>query len=123
MTGLAHVEECVRNVAYNAQAGTYNLDGVDLSWRPKFDDAWWKKHNRRILEQYFILSKDGEIIGIQSDALPRLLELSMLIPECLFSSGLPEKVGTLTGAEKYALLVLVYNLAPSIYGVEKRSCS
>lgn len=43
----------------------------------------------------------------------------MLIPECLFSSGLPEKVGTLTGAEKYALLVLVYNLAPSIYGVEK----
>ncbi|WP_455044755.1 DUF4474 domain-containing protein [Lancefieldella rimae] len=119
MTGLAHVEECIRNVAYNAQTGTYNLDGVDLSWRPKFDDAWWKKHNRRILEQYFILSKDGEIIGIQSDALPRLLELSMLIPECLFSSGLPEKVGTLTGAEKYALLVLVYNLAPSIYGVEK----
>lgn len=116
---LAAAAVALEAVGFDSATGTFDLGGIDLSWVTEADDtAYWKNHDRAILEKYFTFDQNGNVNGVKDPTeLARLLDFGF---DYLVSGGKLSEYGTeLTPDEKYLLTWVVANLAPSVYAGEE----
>ena len=103
---LHRQQDALASVSRDPVTGAFDISGLDLSWAPRLDEEWQRRHNLAVLKRYFALDDDGNITGMRPGAEARLHELLDIIKQSLFGDGAPAEMGRLTADERYALLYL-----------------
>ena len=104
----------------DAVAGVWNMAGVDLSWVPAFDAAYWERRNRLLLLQFVTLDADGQITGFKPEAFPKLVELMAGLVGAIQSNepgAFPDYMNGLSPDEQYVLIWLGTVIPDILYGI------
>ncbi|MCI7438737.1 MAG: DUF4474 domain-containing protein [Coriobacteriaceae bacterium] len=115
---LHRQQDALASVSRDPVTGAFDISGLDLSWAPRLDEEWRRRHNLAVLKRYFALDDDGNITGMRPGAEARLHELLDIIKQSLFGDGAPAEMGRLTADERYALLYLAIKDGPQVLSLE-----
>lgn len=115
---LHRQQDALASVSRDPVTGAFDISGLDLSWAPRLDEEWQRRHNLAVLKRYFALDDDGNITGMRPGAEARLHELLDIIKQSLFGDGAPAEMGRLTADERYALLYLAIKDGPQVLSLE-----
>lgn len=115
---LHRQQDALASVSRDPVTGAFDISGLDLSWAPRLDEEWQRRHNLAVLKRYFALDDDGNITGMRPGVEARLHELLDIIKQSLFGDGAPAEMGRLTADERYALLYLAIKDGPQVLSLE-----
>ena len=104
----------------DAMAGVWDMAGVDLSWVPAFDAAYWERRNRLLLLQFVTLDANGNVTGFKPEAFPKLVELMAGLVGAIRSNepgAFPDYMNGLSPDEQYVLIWLGTVIPDILYGI------
>lgn len=85
------------------------------AWKQKLDERWWEVYNRRILEQYFDLDKNGNIIGVKPEMAGKVYEILTRLFHFLSEEDAGAFATELSDDERYLLAYLAITYGPKIF--------
>lgn len=115
-TRLGQAQQSLSAVSFDRASAAFDLSRIgDLSWVGGRDEAYWRRHDKLVLERWFVFDEDGNVSGVRPEAageLGHLLELGLGFIGG--SENLSESIEGLAPDDRYLLAWLIAKLGDPV---------